>query len=108
MDVLFGKKTEFTETELKQFPRKIRELREKERLQREAEEQENKVIDDYEHKNISKQEYNYEDELGLQIDKNSEFYKKNKEKIENLDFLDENDPINNWSLKIIRDKAPKI
>ena len=106
------KKETYTEKEIEDMCKRFEELTMGNRDKKDVEgsdevEGEVKPIkeeEEYEFKEekFGDQLFNKED-LARFIDKNSEFYIKNKEKIENLDFLDAFDKINDRKFKIIKD-----
>lgn len=110
-DILFMKKTEYTESEIEELKKKYKELvdKEDEEYEKIASGMESNY-DDYEYKEKKIEDWKLEDEIAKEVDKNSEFYKKYKDKIANMDFLDPLDIMNverAKSFKIIKDK-PKI
>ena len=111
LDILFMKKTIYTESEIEELKQKYTEL-----IEKETEENEKSAsgidsnYDDYEYKEKKIEDWKLEDEIAKEVDKDSEFYKKYKDKIANMDFLDPMDVMNierAKSFKIIKDK-PKI
>lgn len=100
--VLFSFKDSFTPAEREELLKKYTEL-----IKKEYEEDKNtKKYEEYELK--EKKEEDYWADPGEYVDKNSEFYEKYKDKIENEDYLDPLDEMNYKRKRITNKESIKI
>lgn len=103
LDVIFGKNTEMTKEEYDGMYARYKELEEKENLEEEnLAKNESGNFEPKENKEFSIA--NLDELNGCLLDKDSEFYKKYKKNIENFDFQDINHPMNDFEIKIVKDR----
>lgn len=90
LSVLYGFKEEYTPEEIENLKKKLLEIIAREK----AEEKANPKHSEYEFKNLKIEDSPLFEEPGRFVDKNSEFYQKYKDKIENGDYFDPLDDMN--------------
>jgi len=105
LSILYGFKEDYTYQEIEDIKKKLKEIRERE----EAEEKANPKNSHYEFRKYKIEDSPLYEEPGKYVDKNSEFYQKYKDKIENGDYLDPFDDMNTTRSRLTnKDDAFKI
>jgi hypothetical protein len=108
LSLYFSKRRYYSKAEDEELMKKLEEIidREEEEEEKALEEKKNEeVVPEVKDNKVAE---NLDEYLGCYLDKECEFYIKNKEKIENLEFLNDIDEINRSKDKIKFLNSPKI
>jgi len=105
LSILYGQKKFYTDEEIEELKKKYLKLLAKE----ETEEKANPKHSDYEFKKIKIEDSPiFKEEPGRFVDKDSEFYQKYKDKIENGDYLNPYDDMNTKSSKLVNKEEDRF